>query len=88
MSFVTTRNRSILAAALLLPFAGSMWLIFARSTMSSSTFAAAAAVLLGTAAIGLTTWKNGQAAMSIGQVIRKADVRPARIAEAANAHRG
>jgi hypothetical protein len=77
MSLVITRNRSILAAALLIPFAGSIWLIFSRTSMSSSRFAAFVALFVAIAAVGLNTWHNGRAAGSIGQVIYEADVAPA-----------
>ena len=55
MSLVTT-NRTILASALLVPFAGSVWLMFARPEMSASTFAALAALFVGAAAAGLHKW--------------------------------
>jgi len=74
MTLAVTRNRSILAAALLLPFAGSIWLLFTRSTMGSSTFAALAALFVALAAVGLNTWRNGRATGSIGQVIHETDV--------------
>ena len=77
MSLVITRNRSILAAALVIPFAGSIWLLFSRTSMSTSTFAALTALLVAIAAVGLNTWHNGRAAGSIGQVIHEADVAPA-----------
>ena len=55
MSLVTT-NRTILASALLVPFAGSVWLMFARPEMAASTFAALAALFVGAAAVGLHKW--------------------------------
>ena len=73
MSLVPTTNRPILAAALLMPFAGFIWLLAARHSMSSSTFAALAALLLGTAAVGLNTWRNGQATGSVAQLIHETD---------------
>ena len=57
MSRVTT-NRTILAGALLVPFAGSVWLMFARPEMGASTFAALAALFVGAAAVGLKTWNT------------------------------
>jgi hypothetical protein len=88
MSLVPSRNRTIVAAALLVPCAGSIWLLLARESMSSSTFAAVAALVLGTAAVGLNTWRNGQSTGSIGQVIHEADVNATRAVEAASANRG
>ena len=77
MSLVTNTNRTILAAALLVPFAGSIWLLAVRNAMSSSTFAALAALLLGTAAVGLNTWRNSQATGSVCQLIHETDGRNA-----------
>ena len=57
MSVVTT-NRTILASALLIPFAGSVWLMFARPDMGATTFAALAALFMGAAGIGLSTWNT------------------------------
>ena len=57
MSVVTT-NRTILAGALLVPFSGSVWLMFARPEMSASTFAALAALFVGAAAVGLHSWNS------------------------------
>lgn len=57
MSRVKT-NRTILAGALLVPFAGSVWLMFARPEMGASTFAALAALFVGAAAVGLQTWNT------------------------------
>ena len=57
MSLVTT-NRSILASALLIPFGGSLWLMFARPEMGASSFAALAALILGAAALGLKRWNT------------------------------
>ena len=57
MSVVTT-NRTILASALLIPFAGSVWLMFARPEMGASTFAALAALFVGAAGVGLSSWNN------------------------------
>jgi hypothetical protein len=57
MSVVTT-NRTILAGALLVPFAGSVWLMFARPEMAASTFAALSALVIGAAAVGLNRWNT------------------------------
>ena len=57
MSVVTT-NRTILASALLVPFAGSLWLMFSRPEMGASTFAALAALIVGAAAVGLNRWNT------------------------------
>ena len=57
MSLVTT-NRTILASALLVPFAGSVWLMAARPELGASTFAAFAALIVGAAAVGLNTWNT------------------------------
>ena len=77
MSLVVTRNRSILAAALLVPFAGSVSLIFAQSSMSPSTLAAATALVLGMASVALMSWRNGQATGSVGQLIHETETVPA-----------
>lgn len=53
-----TANRTILAGALLVPFAGSVWLMIARPEMGASTFAALAALVVGAAAVGLKTWNT------------------------------
>lgn len=79
MRLITSRNRLILAAALFIPFAGSVWLLASRNAMAGSTFASLAALLIAVAAIGLNTWKNGQAAGSVGQLIYEADVAPATV---------
>lgn len=60
MSVVTT-NRTVLAGALLAPFAGSVWLMFARPDMGASTFAALAALFVGAAAVGLHEWNAAAA---------------------------
>ena len=86
MSLAITRNRSILGAALLLPFAASLWMLITGSTMSSSTFAALAALFVALAAVGLNTWRNGSATGSIGQVIHEADAAPATARKRGSAH--
>lgn len=53
-----TANRTILASALLVPFAGSVWLMVARPEMGASTFAAFAALIMGAAAVGLNRWNT------------------------------
>jgi hypothetical protein len=87
MSLVTTRNRSIPIAALLIALGGSVWLVSARDTMSTSTFGAIAALLLGTVAVGLNSWRNGQATGSVGQLIHETDVTGASASEVRNAPR-
>ena len=57
MSLVST-NRTILAGALFVPFAGSVWLMFARPDVGATTFAAFAALVVGTAAAGLNLWNT------------------------------
>ena len=86
MSLAVTRTRTILGAALLLPFAGSVWLLFMGPTMSSSTFAALAALFVALAAVGLNTWRNGRATGSVGQVIHEADLAPATARHGGTAH--
>jgi hypothetical protein len=86
MSLAVTRNRRILGAALLLPFAGSLWLLFTGSTMSSSTFAALSALFVALAAVGLNTWRNGRATGSIGQVIHETDIAPVTARKGGTAH--
>jgi hypothetical protein len=67
------KNRAILALPLVLPCAASIWLLTVRSTMSLSTFAGLAALLVASAAVGLTTWKNGQATGSVGQLLHETE---------------
>lgn len=43
--------------------------------LSSSTFAALLALLLGTALVGFNTWRNGRATGSVGQLIHETDKR-------------
>jgi hypothetical protein len=59
---VVTANRTILAGALLVPFAGSVWLIFAGPETGSSAFAALSAVFIGAAALGLNKWNASEEA--------------------------
>lgn len=73
---MTTRNRTTLAVAFLLPCAVSLGMMAMSGTMASSTYAMVAALLTATAAIGLTTWKNGQASGSMGQLLHETDLTP------------
>lgn len=66
MSLVTT-NRTILASALLVPFAASVWLMVARPELGASTFAAFAALIVGASAVGLHTWNT---AMNVKETCR------------------
>ena len=73
MTVYAAKNRMILALALGLPCAASIWLLTVRSTMGLSTFAGLAALLIASAAVGLTTWRNGQATGSIGQLLHETE---------------
>ena len=59
----------IAAATLTIPVVALAWLIMVPATMSLSTFSVTAALAIGAGAIGLRTWRSGQATGTIGQVI-------------------
>lgn len=73
---MTTQNRTTLAVAFLLPCAVSLGMMAMSGTMGTSTYAMLAALLTATAAIGLMTWKNGQATGSVGQLLHETDLTP------------
>ena len=68
------KNRNGLTfAALLLPtVAASGWLIAARDTTTSSTYAMVAAVLAAMVATAINEWKNGRACVSGQPLLREA----------------
>jgi len=67
------------AATLTIPVVALAWLFMVPATMSLSTFSVAAALAVGAGAIGLRTWRSGQATGTIGHVIN--DVEAGRKAE-------
>jgi hypothetical protein len=79
------QNRIIVAIALLLPSAVSLWLLTRSATAVTATDAGLVALLIATALIGLNTWKNGQPTGSIGQLIHETDVAPSYSANARRA---
>lgn len=78
MSLVVTTNRAILASALLIPCMASIWLLVDRDSMRPSTFAASAALVIGVAAVALTTWRNGQATRTVTHLLHETEIRDAR----------
>lgn len=70
------QNSIIVAIALLLPCAVSLWLLTRSGTTVPATTAGLAALLIATALIGFNTWNNGQPIGSVGQLIHETDVVP------------
>src|SRR4029078_204538 len=63
-----------LALALGLPCAASLTLmLWAPGVVSPSTYAAAMSLLMGTAAIGLKTWRSAQATQNVEHVLYDTD---------------
>ena len=70
MTIDTRLEKITLAFALGLPCAASLFLMFvAPGAVSRTTYAVVVALLLGTATVGLNTWKSAQATGSVGQLI-------------------
>lgn len=61
-----------------LPFAATVWLFAVPPTMSSVTFVALALVAMGCALVAVNTWRNGQAAETMGHVLQRAEAMAAR----------
>jgi hypothetical protein len=64
---------AVAAATLTIPTVAIAWLTLVPGMMSPGTFVAAAAVAIGAGAVGLRTWRSGQATGTIGQVIHDAE---------------
>jgi len=76
MTHFTRSTRFIVAFALLVPFAASLWIAAVPETMSASTFAVFAALITATASITLNTINSGRAAGSVGQLLQQAEAAP------------
>ena len=61
------------AIAIALPCALALWLLGTATSAVPSTYMFVALLAAAVAFIGFTTWNNGQASGSIGQVIHEAD---------------
>lgn len=61
------------AIAIALPCALALWLVATATSAVPSTYMFLALLAAAVAIIGFTTWNNGQASGSIGQVIHEAD---------------
>jgi membrane protein implicated in regulation of membrane protease activity len=64
------------AATLTVPVVAIAWLLMVPATVSMATFSAAAAIAIAAGAIGLRTWRSGQATGTIGHVIHDAEAGP------------
>jgi hypothetical protein len=64
---------AVAAATLTIPVVAIAWLLMVPATMSLGTFSAAAALAIGAGAVGLRTWRGGQATGTIGHVINDAE---------------
>jgi len=69
-------NGVLIFVALLLPCAAALWLLALRGAMEPATYAVLAVLTIATALVAFNTWKNGQAAGSMGQLIHETDVAP------------
>jgi hypothetical protein len=69
MTPLTYTTKFTLAIALLPPFLISLWMMAVPETLSSSTYAMFAALLVALSAITLNTYRNGRAPGSLGQLL-------------------
>jgi hypothetical protein len=72
MTSLMNRNGLTLAAAFLVTCASLAWLVTARDTTTSSTYAMVAAVLAAMVATAINEWKNGRACVSGQPLLREA----------------
>ena len=70
-------RRKAFALALFPPCAAALWLIAAPGSVATLTYVMAATLLAAMGAIVVTTWRNGQATGSIGQLLHETDLRRA-----------
>jgi hypothetical protein len=66
MTPLTTRTLVILAVALLVPAVASVWLMAVPQTMTASTYAIGATLLIALAAWALVSHENRRASSSLG----------------------
>ena len=66
---MNSRTISIVAASLLIPCMGAVWLMLKPQTASASTYAVFATLVVATGAIVLNTWRNAQATTSTSHLI-------------------
>jgi hypothetical protein len=76
MTALTTRNTALVAAALTASLTAGVWLMLNLTSLSKSTFAMVAAVVIAATAIAFNTWRNAQAPTSTSEVIHHAEVSP------------
>jgi hypothetical protein len=76
MTALTTRNTALVAAALTASLTAGVWLMLNLTSLSKSTFAMVAAVVIAATAIAFNTWRNAQAPTSTSEVIQHAEVAP------------
>ncbi len=67
------RDRMTVGIAIGLPCALALWLLATATTAEPSTYLFMALLAIAVAFIAFTTWNNGQASGSIGQVIHEVD---------------
>ena len=71
-------HSGLAAATLTIPVVAIAWLVMVPATMSVGTFSATAAIAIAAGAVGLRTWRSGQATGTIGHVINDAEAAPKR----------
>jgi hypothetical protein len=67
-------TRFTLGFALLAAALASLWLVAVPDTLAPSTYAVFAALVTALAAVALLTYKNGQAAGSMGHLLHETDI--------------
>lgn len=69
LTSLNPRTLSVVAVSLLLPCTVAVWLMLTPHTASGSTYAIVAALVVATAAIVITTWRNAQATINTSHLI-------------------
>jgi hypothetical protein len=73
-------TRYTLGAALLVPSMLTLWLFAVPGTLAMSTYLVLVSLMVATAAITLTTWRNSRAVDSLGQLLYATETAPVRAA--------
>jgi hypothetical protein len=74
LTSLPARTISVVAIALLVPCVGAVWLMLNPQSISPSTYAVFATLVIATGAVVINTWRNAQAPTSTGQLIYATEI--------------
>jgi hypothetical protein len=74
LTALPARTVSVVAISLLVPCVGAVWLMLNPQSVTASTYAVFATLVIATGAIVINTWRNAQAPTSTSQLIYATEV--------------